>query len=76
MPAKTNNKMMYYLGDTGCEDWNQALDDYLQIKKDRPQITWHNFYIARKEVVDSFDDVIKNTEKEIDINQGSGIFRA
>ena len=76
MPAKTNNKMMYYLGETGCEDWNQALDDYLQIKKDRPQITWHNFYIARKEVVDSFDDVIKNTEKEFDINQDSGIFRA
>lgn len=48
MPTKANKKMMYYLGDTGCEDWNQALDDYLTCKRQNPQITWHNFYIARK----------------------------
>lgn len=76
MSIKANNKMMYYLGETGCEDWNQALDDYLELKKEKPQITWHNFYIARKQVVDSFDDVIKNAKKEIDKNQDSGIFRA
>ena len=49
--------MMYYLGDTGCKDWNQALDDYLECKLTHPQITWHNFYVARKEVVNSFDKV-------------------
>jgi len=76
MPAKTNNKMMYYLGGTGCEDWNQALDDYLELKKEKPQITWHNFYTARKEVVDSLNNIKNNVEEKLDINQDSGIFRA
>ena len=66
MPAKANKKMMYYLGDTGCEDWNQALDDYLDCKQDNPQITWHNFYIARKEVVNSFDKIKEKVKKEVD----------
>ena len=66
MPTKANKKMMYYLGDTGCEDWNQALDDYLDCKQDNPQITWHNFYIARKEVVNSFDKIKEKVKKEVD----------
>ena len=57
MSTKGNKKMMYYLGDTGCKDWNQALDDYLECKLTHPQITWHNFYVARKEVVNSLDKV-------------------
>jgi len=57
MSTKANKKMMYYLGDTGCKDWNQALDDYLECKLTHPQITWHNFYVARKEVVNSLDKV-------------------
>lgn len=76
MPAKANKKMMYYLGDTGCEDWNQALDDYLDCKQDNPQITWHNFYIARKEVVNSFDKIKDKVKKEVDNIQDSGMFRA
>jgi len=76
MPTKANKKMMYYLGDTGCEDWNQALDDYLDCKQDNPQITWHNFYIARKEVVNSFDKIKDKVKKEVDNIQDSGIFRA
>ena len=68
MPAKANKKMMYYLGDTGCEDWNQALDDYLDCKQDNPQITWHNFYIARKEVVNSFDKIKDKVKKEVDLS--------
>ena len=57
MPTKANKKIMYCLGDTGCKDWNQALDDYLECKLEHPQITWHNFYVARKEVINSFDKV-------------------
>ena len=67
---------MYYLGDTGCEDWNQALDDYLTCKRQNPQITWHNFYIARKEVVDSLDAIKETVKKEVDNIQDSGMFRA
>ena len=76
MPAKANKKMIYYLGDTGCEDWNQALDDFLDCKQDNPQITWHNFYIARKEVVNSFDKMKDKVKKEVDNIQDSGMFRA
>jgi hypothetical protein len=76
MPTKANKKMMYYLGDTGCEDWNQALDDYLTCKRQNPQITWHNFYIARKEVVDSLDAIKETVKKEVDNIQDSGMFRA
>lgn len=68
MPTKANKKMMYYLGDTGCEDWNQALDDYLDCKQDNPQITWHNFYIARKEVVNSFDKIKDKVKKKVDFS--------
>ena len=68
MPVKANKKMMYYLGDTGCEDWNQALDDFLDCKQDNPQITWHNFYIARKEVVNSFDKIKEKVKKKVDLS--------
>lgn len=76
MPAKANKKMMYYLGSTGCKDWNQALDDYLDCKQDNPQITWHSFYVARREVVVSLDNIKGKVKKMVDNIQDSGIFRA
>ena len=76
MTAKAQNKTHYFLGSTGCKDWNQALDDYLELKKEKPQLTWHNFYTARKEVADSLEDVREKVTKEVDIIQNSGNFRA
>ena len=68
MPTKANKKMIYYLGETGCEDWNQALDDFLDCKRYNPQITWHSFYIARKEVVNSFDKIKEKVKKKVDFS--------
>lgn len=43
--------MRYYLKETGFDSWNDCLDDFLEVKSKAPQITWHNYYIAKKDFV-------------------------
>ena len=76
MEITTNKQIAYYLGEIEYDHWNDALDDYLEQKKIDKRLTWHNFYIARKEYIVSVDRVKKKVKEELDKIQDSGIFGA
>jgi hypothetical protein len=68
--------MNYYLKYTGHERWDDALDEFIEIEKKNPQITWHNFYMGKKNSIDSVEKVSKELQKRVDKTDGSDIFRA
>lgn len=68
--------MRYLLKETGYESWDELLDDYIDCKLINKGITWHNFYIGKKNSFESIRKVNKILEQKLDKIQDPDIFRS
>jgi hypothetical protein len=69
---KFSKIMRYYLKNIGA-DWNEVLDEYLDLKETNKELNWHDYYIEKSESKERIIKLFEQIEKELLTNNQTGI---